>query len=480
MSQDTTKAPGPRYAWAVLGMTFLFSVASAMLWFSTTAVTDGFIAEYIFKLGPENIGANIGLLMTDVAIAALIAALFCFFFQDRLGVKAIMVIGSVLVLGGMLTAALSGSDFNLLRASRYIGGLGIGCAATSSTTAISLWFSDKNRALAMAIWAIWVPVAMIINYVVLRPFALAGMVSPDEAIGSVIAGNPGLIGEHGPDMAQVMPSAIPLINAPNIHLLYWVGATLAAIAFVLLLLFYRNPAQGHSAVSIEKTPFKEALRHITKRRVIALLFCMFFFTFVSNCFTTYNVDFFTTSVDQGGQGMDQATAGLVAVVASAFGVFAPVFGVISDKMHPNRKYLLLVFSAICYTVAAVFGFKAWGLPLLVVYLVFTVLAMASANASIRPALPLFVKQGGISAITLGLAALTFLEFFGQIFTVFVGMAKDAFATVEGGVIVNAGYEQAAWFVALPAAVILIVCAVLTRPGKADLAPSVAQEEPQDQ
>ncbi|MDR1714125.1 MAG: MFS transporter [Coriobacteriales bacterium] len=453
-------------AWAVLAMTFLFSVSSAMLWFSTTAITDGFIAEYVFKLGAENIGANIGLLMTDVAIAALISSLFCFFFQDRLGIKTIMVIGSVLVVGGMLIAALSGSDFMLLRASRYVGGLGIGCAASSSTTAISLWFGDKKRALALAIWATWVPVAMIINYVIIRPFALAGLVPPsEELIGATIGMHPEVMGEHGPDMAAV--AELAGISAPNIHLVYWVGAVLAIVAFVALLLFYKNPQADSSAIHMEKKPFAEAIKFITRRRVIALLLCFFCFTFVSNTFITYNVDFFTTPASAGGLEMDQGTAGLVAVLTSAMGVFAPVFGAISDRLTPGRKYLILVFSACCYTVASVFGFKAWGTPALIAYIVFTVLAMASANASIRPNLPLMVKEGGVTAVTLGLAAITFLEFFGQIFTIFVGMVKDGFAVVENGTVVYAGYAETAWAVALPVAVIFIVLALLTRPGKED-------------
>jgi MFS family permease len=381
-----------------------------------------------------------------------------------------MVIGSVFVLGGTIIAAFSGNDFNLLRISRYVGGLGVGCAATSATTAISLWFGDKNRGLAMAIWATWVPVAMIINYVILRPFALAGMTTPDDAIGKIIGMHPEFIGEHGPDMAQVLPLAIPEIGAPNIHLLYIVGTIIAAIAFVLMLIVYKNPPQDLSAVSIQKTPFKEAFKFITKRRVIALLFSMFFFTFVSNCFTTYNVAFFTTPVSAGGQGMEQGTAGLVAVIASACGILAPIFGAINDKVHPNRKYIILVLAGISYTLACVFGFKAWGLPLLVVYIIFSVLAMAMVNASIRPGMPLLVKDGGISAVSLGLAAITFLEFFGQIFTTFFGMAIDAFSVIENGVTLHSGFAEAGWVIAFPAAIVLIVCALLTKPGKKDLLP----------
>jgi hypothetical protein len=313
---------------------------------------------------------------------------------------------------------------------------------------------------------------MIINYVIIRPLALSNMTSPDDAIGKAIALHPEVLDPitHAPDMAAVMPYAIPEISAPNIHIVYLVGLVIAVVAFILLILFYKNPAKEQSAVAIEKSPFNEAIKFIIKRRPIALLLCFFCFTFVSNIFTTYNVDFFTLSSDAGGLGLDSGTAGLIAVMASAFGVFAPVFGVISDRIHPNRKYVLLVFSAVCYTIAAIFGFKAWGPVFLVFYVAFTVLAMASANATIRPSMPMLVKEGGVSSVTLGLAAITFLEFFGQIFTVFVGMVKDAFATTDPvtHTITYGGYAETAWVVAIPAGILFVCFALLTKPGKKDL------------
>jgi ActR/RegA family two-component response regulator len=52
------------------------------------------------------------------------------------------------------------------------------------------------------------------------------------------------------------------------------------------------------------------------------------------------------------------------------------------------------------------------------------------------------------------------------------MIKDNFAVVDEAThtVIYGGYAETAWAVAVPAAVILIICAFLTKPGKADLLP----------
>ena len=63
-SASTVKSPG--YAWAILGIVYLLSVTAAMLWFSAPPMAQDIIGTYIVQLGPENINANFGMLMTDI------------------------------------------------------------------------------------------------------------------------------------------------------------------------------------------------------------------------------------------------------------------------------------------------------------------------------------------------------------------------------------------------------------------------------
>lgn len=401
-------AKTPSYAWVILAIVYLLSVSAAMFWFSIPPMADAIIPTYIVQLGPEAINANFGALMSHLAIGALIAALIALVLQNKIGIKWIMVLAALCILAGSAIAALSGTDYTMLVASRWVGGFGVGFVAVSATTAISMWFADDKRAFAMAIWATWVPVAMLIVFNIIAPMAMAS----------------------------------------DLHTTWWVIAIIGAIAFVLALVAYRMPSSD-GQISTERTSLRTGLKFLANRQVIALMMCMFFYTFVCNCFTTYNVSFFTSEL-----GMDSGFANLIASIASACGIIAPLFGAISDKIRANRKYLMIVAGAIAYVLACVLGFKDMGTVAFVLYMVFMVLANAILVATIRPMMPMLIGRGGFTAVTIGLAAITFLEFFGQIFTNFFGSAVDAF-----------GWAQASWIVAVPIAVLMVISAFLVKPSK---------------
>ncbi|MBQ3302896.1 MAG: MFS transporter [Eggerthellaceae bacterium] len=417
----------PSYAWVILATVYLLSVAAAMFWFSVPPTANAIIPTYIVQLGVENINANFGALMSHLAFGALIAALIASVLQSKIGIKWIMVIAAVCILGGSLIAALSGDSYNMLVASRWVGGFGVGFVAVSATTAVSMWFGDDRRALALAIWATWVPVAMLIVFNLVAPQAIQPDMGPNGPV----------LNDHG----------TPVFG--NIHFVWWFVVVVAAIAFVLALVAYRNPegAGGHGGGSL-----KDGLAFIKNRQVIALMFCMFFYTFVSNCFTTYNVTFMTDAVENGGFGMDSATANLIASVASASGIIAPLFGAIYDKIEYNKKYLMIAAGGLFYLLSCIVGFKAWGMVVFVLYILFMILANAILCATVRSTMPMLVGRGGFVAVSLGMSLMVFLEFFGQVFTNLFGSAVDAF-----------GWATASFVVAVPVAVLLVISGLLIKP-----------------
>lgn len=403
----------PAYAWAVLGMVYLLSVAAAMLWFSCPPMANDIIGAYIVQLGPENINANFGMLMTYVAIGAIISALIATVLQNKMGVKWILVLAAAFLVAGGAIAALSGTSFTMLSVSRVIAGLGIGFVAVSATTAVSMWFADDKRAFALALWATWVPVSMLIEYNII----------------------------------------VPLCSASDFHMTWWVITVLAIIALVLVLFAYRMPpADGQ--ISSEATSLREGFKWIKKRQVICLMLCMFLYNFVSHGFTTFNPSFFTETVEAGGMGWDAGFANLIASIASAAGIIAPLFGLVSDKLKFEKKYILIVVGAVGYVLACVFGFKNLGTPMFVVYMLCMVLANGVMVACLRPMMPMLVGRGGVTAVTLGLAFFTVLEFGGQLFTNFYGAAMDAW-----------GYATASLAVGVPVAVLLVICGILVKPDK---------------
>jgi MFS family permease len=405
------KTPG--YAWFILVMVYLLSVAAAMLWFSCPPMASKIIGAYIVQLGAENINSNFGMLMTYVAIGAIISALVAIFLQNKLGIKRILVISAALLVIGGAVAALSGTDFMMLSVSRVVAGLGIGFVAVSATTAISMWFGDDKRALAMALWATWVPISMLIEYNII----------------------------------------VPVVSVGDFHGVWWVITVVAIIALALILFAYKVPP-ANGQISNEATSLKDGLAFIKKRQVISLMICMFLYNFVSHGFTTFNPSFFTAAVADGGMGWDEVFANMIASFASAAGIIAPIFGAISDKIKFKNKFVLIVIGSIGYVLACCFGFKNLGTPMFVVYMVCMIAANGILVATLRPMMPMLVGRGGVTAVTLGLALFTVLEFGGQLFTNFYGAAMDIL-----------GYGTASLAVGLPVAIVLVIFSILVKPDK---------------
>lgn len=410
-------AATPSKAWFMLAVVFYLCVVTPMLWFSIPPLAGtimgkipGTVPYDIFATGNPAMMGRFGQLMSIMSFAALVAAIFVPSLVRKLGVKTVMLIAAALIVAGSFVAAVSGTSFNILFASRLITGVGVGMAAVSSPTCISLWFSDKSRALAMAIWSTWVPVGMLIVF------------------------------NTAPQVARRF----------GIHAVWWGILVLAVIAFLLIAVVYRNPrADEATEVSTESRPFKEVWPFLRSRQLLALAVAWLVFNFVNYCFTTYNVAFF-----QEGWGMDAARASLVGSIASACGIIAPFFGAVSDRIQRDKKYLMIVVGSIALLLAACFGFKTGGMYVFVLYMVFQVLGNAILVATCRPMVPMLVGRGGITAVTFGLAIITILQYLGQIFVHEFGAAVDAF-----------GYATASWIVMVPLAVIGLLSSFFIKPGR---------------
>jgi len=430
-NNDQSQGKTPAYAWVILGIVYLLSVAAAMLWFSCPPMANNIIETYIIgpavgaamaasggAANPEeviaglNINADFGMLMTLVAIGTIISSVVAIFAQNKLGIKWILVIAAAFLLAGGIMSAVSGSDYTVLSAARFVIGLGIGFVALSATTAVSMWFADDRRAFAIALWATWVPVSVLIEYNIIVPLAT---------------------------------------GAGDFHNTWWVLTVLAAIALVLCLFAYRMPpASGQ--ISNEASSLADGMKFIKKRQVICLMLCMFFYNFVSHGFTTFNPSFFTDAVELGGMGWDDGFANLIASIATASGIIAPIFGLIYDRIPFKNKYRMIIIGAIGYVLACLLGFKNLGMAVFGAYMVCMILANGVMVATLRSMMPMLVGRGGVTAVTLGLAFFTILEFGGQLFTNFYGLAMDVM-----------GYSGASLAVGVPVACLLVISAFLVKP-----------------
>ena len=406
--ESTKKTPG--FAWAVLVVVYLLSVMAAMFWFSCPPMADPIIVNMILPITEDAVSAFFGNLMSYLAIGAFVGAIVVTFAQNKLGVKNILIISAVFMVVGSLLAAMSGTNYWMLAASRLVGGFGVGCVATSATTAVSLWFEDDFRGVALAIWATWVPVATLIAFNVVM---------------------------------------IPINGGADFHLMWWVDVVFAVICLLLVVFVYKMPTGG--SISTEATKLTDGLKYLANRQVIGVILAMFFFTFLNNCFITYNTNFF-----QDGLGMDATTANFISSLTLGLGVLAPLFGIFYNFLKKHQKFVTFLIGGIAYLAACALGFKDLGTAGLVVWLVCMVIGNNMMNASVRPTMPMLVAHGGFTAITCGLSAITFLEFFGQTLTGLFGTAVDAL-----------GYSTASMCVMIPGAIIMIIAGLMVKGKKED-------------
>ncbi len=445
VAQESTQAKTSGRAWLMLVVIFLLSVAVPIIWFSlpplaTTiqgigAPINGAPRVPAFDemiANPATKGVLFGNLMSMLSVFALISAICTSPLVKRFGVKVVLVAGGLLVTIGACVSALSGESYNVMLASRCITGLGVGFVAVSSPTAISLWFSDKQRAFAIAIWGTWVPVGMLISTNAIANPMLAGMA--------------------------------PAAQRTEFHNIFWVMAVIALICTILVLVIYRNPKKEEATeVSAEAVPFRKIVPYIKQHQFIMLCIAWLAFNYINYCFTTYNVQFF-----QDGFGMDRNDASMWGSIASALGICAPIFGFISDRINKNRKFLLISLGMLFLTLTGVFGFRPEifglsGTALFWVYMIFQFLGNAILVATVRPYVPLLVGKGGLTAVAFGLSMITFLQYGGQMFTgpVFGGIHD---AVVAAGGTTLEGWTQAANMAIIPVGIVAFVCTFFIKPG----------------
>jgi len=405
----------PQKAWLMLCVVFYLSIITPMLWFSIPPLSGfifgripGSVPYDIFATGDPAVMGRFGLLMSTIAITAMIMAIFVPALTRKFGVKNVLICASALIVLGCAMSALSGTSFTTLFIARLVTGLGVGMTAVSSPTAISLWFPDKTRALAMAIWSTWVPVGMLI----------------------------------------VFNAAPQIAKAFGIHAVWWSILVLAAIALVLIAAVYRNPvAEEVTEVSTESKSLREVWPFLKSRQLLALAITWLVFNFVNYCFTTYNVEFF-----QVGWNMSPTMASLIGSIASACGIIAPLFGAIYDRIQRSKKYLMIVMGIIFLTLAACFGFKTGGTWIFAMYMLFQILGNAILVATCRPMVPMLVGRGGVTAVSFGLSLITILQYLGQIFVSVFGSAID-----------SVGYAAASWIVIVPLGVVGILSSFFIKP-----------------
>lgn len=436
-----SELPTPRYAWIALFSTWFVSIVIPMAWFCLPGIANIFFegsgfATFYPNMDPSSYGTNFGLLMNAISWTALIMAIPTGWIIRKIGPKPTLLIATVMTLVGAIGVAATYSfSYELFLAFRIVEGIGVGMCSVTGPTAVSLWFSNKHRFMAVAVWSTWVPVGMLI----------------------VMNGGAAIVGDIN-DPA----------NLPHLGIVFWAIVVLLAIALVQFAVLYRLPniEKGEvSEISIERLDYRAAFPFLKNRQFVGLLIAWMLFEFVNFAFTSYDATFLTTTFD-----VDNQLAALLASICNAAGILAPVGGIISDRLPWTKKWIMIAIGCFGLVLACVFGWKVAAFELFVVMMIFHICGNIVLVGSVRPMVPFLVGRGGATAVAVGLSILTFFQFLGEVLETAVPVFLGVFNTAEAamaGLVAPSAYQDVTLFVLLPVMLVGSFFALLVRPSKKD-------------
>lgn len=369
-----------KYAWVILLVAFLASVAAPLNQFKVPPLMPILMAEFQFSLGQA------GLLMSVFAFTGLILALPAGIIIQKLGPKP----AGLIAIGSLAAGSLLGvfaSSAGLLLFSRVIEGTGMGLIAVVAPASIAMWFPREKQGLPMGLWATWVPVGSLIMY----------------NLAPALATNFGW------------------------QAVWWFGAGFAALVFALYALLMRTPPAtietppaGTAAVTPSKLTDGFANRDIW---LLGVHFMAFAGAFLA--FGTFFPTFLTTE-----RGFPLGQAATIASLSTMMILFsAPLAGLVSDRIGSRKLVYMIPFAATGLMFMLPFHLTGWQIP---AFLIVQGLMVGAIPTATFAAVPEVMGKPQLAGI--GMAILMT----GQNLGWFIGPA------VFGGLIESVGWATAGY------------------------------------
>lgn len=325
----------PGYAWVILGVVFLASVAAPLNQNKVPPLIPVLIETFQITLGQA------GMLMSVFAITGLVLALPAGIILQRLGPR----MTGLIALGGLAAGAALGAvsnDVNLLMFSRVVEGIGMGLIAVVAPAVIAAWFPSAAQGTAMGLWATWVPVGTLIMY-----------------------------------------NLAPLLAATySWRAVWWFGAGFTLVVMVLYLLLVRLPDESGIAGETPGQAVGEvSLAKALANRDIWLLAAAFAcFNIVLLSLASFYPAFLTEA-----HGYSLSQAAFISSISTFVILFAaPAAGWISDRFGSRRLVIALPFLFVAVMMLLPFRVAGWQIPALMVLLGLVVGAIPTATFAAAP------------------------------------------------------------------------------------------------
>ena len=310
------------YAWIILAVLYIASVASALNQFKVPPVLPVLIRAFNLSL------SNAGMLMSIFSFTGFLLALPAGFILQRLGLRTTGMIAVGTVFIGSSLGVFCSTAHSML-ATRFIEGAGIGLITIVAPAAISLWFPAEMRGTPLGLWTTCMPVGSIIMFN-LAPW----------------------LAERG-----------------GWQLIWKAGAASSLAAFILFGIFFRMPKPekvGGKPLSSEVKPeheeppsYRKAMANAGLWLIAVQFLC---FNLICLALSTYYPTFLNT-VRNYSLPAASSTFSLCTIAA----VFSqPIGGYLSDRLGMRRH--MIIISSVVLSVICMFPFTAtgWMIPVLTI------------------------------------------------------------------------------------------------------------------
>jgi MFS family permease len=358
ISKPSSVAKPSAYAWMILTVLYLASVASAINQFKVPPVLPVLIRAFNLSL------SNAGMLMSIFSLTGFILALPAGFIMHRLGLKVtgLIAVGAVCI-GSGLGAFCTTTD--LMLASRFVEGAGIGLITIVAPAAIAAWFPAESRGTPLGLWTTCMPVGNILTFN-LAPW---------------------------------------LVELSGWQLVWKASAIFALASFVLFWAFFRMPKPGE----VEGNPrFSEAEPEREVQPGFGKAMANTGLWLITLQFLCYNViclalgTYYPTFLNVV-RNYSLSAASFVFSLCTIAAVFSqPLGGYLSDRLGARK--LLIVISSVMMALICLFPFivTGWMIPALVIALGVVSGAIVPATFAAVPEVMASKESAGLGMAVLAL------------------------------------------------------------------------------
>lgn len=382
---ETQKAKTPRKAWGVC-LLILFSASAGSICLFNVPPAAAIVGP-LFNID----AVGIGLLVSSLSIASVVAAFPAGWLSDKFGLKAVVVISAGVTALGAVLACFAGSNFGYFVFCRVLMGIGLGLYQVVWPPLISMWFPEHTRGTA------------------------TGILGAYAGIGTIIDLN-----------------VIPRILDHGYQFILVLTAVYSVVALLVVVVLKMKPEVNYVELEARgKVLPKESSWIDLFKTPTAWMIAIVFFVFAWICaggVNTYYPVYLTTTI-----GIDSATANSMVSICSGLSLLSFIVGFVMDRIGSRKRWMIIF--GFFYLIGVLIMFSIPSIPAIWVGIFMEGIACAGIPVCVRT---LACENLPAGMINKALALITFCTTLGIAFgaTGFAALAEATSYGVAGQVMLG--------------------------------------------